>query len=99
MSTKTSIAAGISGAIAAGTHTFAVSDPTSFKTLKMDGGANSLLKLLRQNYAADGWEPVMEGGVEVFLSNKRRTATPNEVGTYSVQGNIAGSVTLWTEEV
>lgn len=96
---KTAVVENRTTALAAGDVTFAVTDPTNFKTLKMDGGANSQLKLMRQNYAEDGWEPVMEDGAEVWLTHKRRTATLTEIGTYTVAGAIAGTVTLWTEDI
>jgi hypothetical protein len=99
MSTKTTIVANRTTNLAAGDYTFDVTDPTSFKTLKMDGGSESLLSLVRQNRGGDGWEPVFSDGRQVHLHRANRTATPSEVGTYSVEGAVAGSITLWTEEI
>lgn len=96
---KTAVAENVYGSIAAGDYVFSVTDPTSFKTLKMDGGENSLLALMRQNYAEDGWEPVFNGGAQVLLHNTNRTVTIAEVGTYSLQGEVAGTITIWTEEI
>lgn len=96
---KAAVAENRTTALVAGDVTFTITDPTVFKTLKMDGGANSLLRLLRQNYAASGWEPVLEDGADIYLSARRRTVTPAEVGVYSVEGPVAGTITLWTEDI
>ena len=100
MSTKASIAARITGTIAAGTYTFNVTDPSNALTLKVDGLiAGSSLSLLRQNYAGNGWELVMDNGIPVVLNTLRRTATPREVGTYTVAGTVAAAVALWSEAI
>lgn len=97
---KTLIVASVSGAIVAGTYTFAVTDPGSFKTLKIDGiSSGDIFNLLRQNYAGTGWEKVTDGAGEIHLTDHRRTATPAEIGTYSIEGTAKAAITLWAEEM
>ncbi|MGV0961813.1 MAG: hypothetical protein ACOYB1_18465 [Limnohabitans sp.] len=97
---KALIAAAVSQAIVAGTHTFAVTDPGVFKTLKIDGiRSGDLFNLVRQNYAANGWEKVTDGQGQIHLTDRRRIATPAEIGTYSIEGYANSPITLWTEEM
>ena len=102
--TKTLIAEDVAGVVEAGDHTFVVDDITVGKTLKIDGiKPGDVLVLNRQNYAGDGYEPVTDevNGQRrvVQLNEMRRTAPIAEVGTYSLDGVVAGPCVIWTEEM
>jgi len=100
MGTKAAVAEAISGSIAAGAYTFEISDPTTYKTVKIDGlQSGDKFDLVRENFGADGWEPSTDGRGNIQLNTDRRTATPLEIGVYSVVGSSAGDVTIWTEEM
>jgi len=89
----------VAGVIVAGAHTIPITDPADCKTIKVDGlAADGSLNLLRQNFAGNGYEPVFNDGKQVQFNSKNLTATPNEVGTYTVAGTITGPATLWTED-
>jgi len=100
MSTKALISATLTGTVAAGDVTFDITDPADCKSLKIDGlTSGDSLNVVRRNYAEDGWEQVTDEGRSVQLNHGRRTAPLNEVGTYSVEGWLAGTRTLWTEAI
>lgn len=98
---KESVAANVSGQVDRGDFTFEVTDPTLFKTFKMDGGGpGTELYLLRQNYAGDDYESVTMGGRRVVLDDFNRTVTPAEVGIYTLEGIVGGTVLdFWTEDI
>lgn len=97
---KTLIEAAAVGDIAAGAFTFTVTDPTLYKTAKIDGlQPGDAVNLLRGNYAGNGWEIVTNEGKQVQFNHLHQTATPLEVGTYSFEGNVQEAVTIWTEEI
>lgn len=100
MGTKAEVAAAVSGPIVRGDQTVEITDPTLYKTIKIDGlQAGDALNLLRQNYAGDGYEPVTMLGRHIQLNAGNRTATPVEIGIYSLEGYVTGPVKVWTEEM
>ena len=98
---KISVAANISGQVDRGDFTFQITDPTLFKTFKMDGGGpGTELYLMRQNYDEDDYEPVTMGGRMVVLDDFHRTVTPAELGIYTLEGIVVGTVSrFWTEDM
>jgi len=101
---KNLIAAALSGSIVAGDNTITITDPAAGLTIKADGiRAGDALNLLRENYGdegiSDGWEPATDGRGHIQININRRTATPVEVGVYTVEGYVDGSVVLWTEAI
>lgn len=98
---KSSVAANVSGQVDRGDFTFQITDPTLFKTFKMDGGGpNTALQLMRENYGGDDYEPVTMGGRKVQLNDFNRTVTVAELGVYTLEGSIDGTVSrFWTEDI
>lgn len=96
---KTLIVANRTTDLAAGGFTFDITDPTNFKTLKMDRGRECRVQIVRETYDQEDWEPVLDkNGDEIWLDRKRRTATLTEIGTYSLRGAVAGTPTFWTQD-
>lgn len=82
-----------------GNVTFAVTDPTAFKCLKVDRIGDNTLKVLRHNYEGNAWEEVYSEERQVILHRRNPTCKLTDVGTYTVEGAISGDITIWTEEV
>ena len=101
MSIKTEVAAAATGFITAGDYTIAVTDPADGLTIKIDGDIlpDDGLHLVRQNFAGDDYEPVTMNGRLVLLGPYNRTATPAEVGTYSLRGHVTNTIKIWTEAI
>jgi len=106
VTTKTALFAAQTGVIAAGatygadTNSFEITDPTLFKCVKIEGlGHDDHIRLMRQNYAADGWEYVTDGTGIVQLNRHLTSVCPVEPGTYALDGEITSdAATAYTEE-
>lgn len=101
MGTKTLLLDGVTGAVIPGVaaNSFEVTDPTNFLTVKVEGLAEGdYLNLVRENYAADGFEPVTMNGHPIQLNRGNTSATPAEKGVYALESPlVAGTVTAYTE--
>ncbi len=83
-------------------NTFDISDPTAFKSLRVEFTLSSDYAYLQiQNYDADGWIDFLdENGNPLKLDAQfRDLVIPAEVGTYALRGIIAGTLKAWTSEV
>lgn len=100
---KVELFSGVSGTITPTVGTsFEVTDPSDFKCVRVEGLVQrDHISLVRQNYAADGWELVTDGNGTVQLNVNRRSACPAEPGVYALStgsGTVDGTIRAYTEE-
>lgn len=54
------------------------------------------LKLVRQNYAGDGWEPATHGTGTIIMSQACKEVRLQFPGIYGLAGRVEGSVKAYT---
>ncbi len=99
--TKTLLLDNVTGVVAAGSagNSFEITDAAAYKCVKVEGLAPwDVLNIRRENYAGDGWELFVADGGPVQLSPRRTSVCPAEIGVYTLEGEVEGLVTAYTEE-
>ena len=100
MSTKATIASGITGAVSPDTYKFTVVTPANFLAVCVDGmNTTDKLRLLRRDAGGTAWAPYTDGTSAVVISPINTHVIPTKPGEYGLSGSVSGTITIFTEAI